>query len=218
MARETRICGTCGNPIIVNRQNIDNIAYYKGYHHHVGCLIDKANKGIESGKRVAIYQRLLDRIPELQAEARRRLDHSITQDEFNDYLLDHYNVIEVSKRFWNIVFDIEKGVYKRKKCRPIDMNTIFQTWKWGQKWLDKTNENNKRNHRGPINDEQRLNYDLAIVVSKIPNYLTHIEKEKANIAEIKRTSTFDEVDMSKIRQKEIEKKEGISDIFEGFFS
>ena len=58
------------------------------------------------------------------------------------------------------------------------METVFQTWKWGQKHLDKIASNNKTKHRGPINDEQRLNYDLAIVVQHVGDYKKHVTETK----------------------------------------
>jgi hypothetical protein len=166
----------------VSRQNLDNIAFYQGYHHHVGCLVSKAEKGIESGKRVSNWERLLNKIPELQAESKRRLGHSVVQDEFNDYLLEHYDVTAVSNRFWNIANDLANGNYKRKKCYPVDLDTLFQTWKWGQKHLDKIAANNKAKHKGPSNDEQRLNYDLAIVVQHVGDYKKHITSTKEEAA------------------------------------
>lgn len=182
VARETRKCGTCGNPIIVNRQNLDNIAFYQGYYHHVGCLVDKANKGVESGKRVANWVRLLNRIPELKAESKRKLEYTMVQDEFNDYLLQHYDVIAVSNRFWNIVNELGNGIYKRQKCKPIDIDTIMGTWKWGQHHLDKIAASNKTNNRGPSNDDQRLNYDLAIVIKHVGDYKKHITSTKEEAA------------------------------------
>ncbi len=184
MAKETRKCGTCGNPIIVNRQNLDNIAFYQGYHHHIGCLVEKANSGIKSGKRVANWQKLLNKMPELQAESKRKLGHSIVRDEFNDYLLSHYDVVSISNWFWNVVEDIENGNYKRKKCNPVEMQTIMDTWKWGQHHLDKIAANNKTNNRGPANDDQRINYDLAIVMKHIGDYKKHITSTKEETARV----------------------------------
>lgn len=184
MARETRKCGTCGKDIIVNRQNLDNIAFYQGYHHHVNCLVEKANRGVESGKRVANWERLLGKIPELQAESRRRLGHSVIQDEFNDYLLEHYDVVAVSNRFWNIVNELGNGNYKRQKCKPIDIDTIMGTWKWGQHHLDKISANNKAKNKGPSNDDQRLNYDLAIVIRHVGDYKKHITSTKEEEARV----------------------------------
>lgn len=184
MARETRTCGTCGQDIIVNCNSLDNIAFYQGRYHHVRCLIGKAERGVSSGKRVANWKNLLNKMPELQEDAKNRLYYPMMQDEFNDYLLDNYDISVISKRFWNIVGDIGLGNYKHKKCKPIDIETIYHTWKWGQKHLDKIAANNKANNKGPQNDEQRLNYDLAIVMQHVSDYKKHITSTKEETARV----------------------------------
>ena len=213
-----RKCGTCGQDIVVDRHNLDNIAFYQNRYHHVGCLADKANKGIASGKRVAIWEKLLNRIPELQEEAKKNLGHGLIRDEFNEYLLNHYDIISVPNRFWQIIEDIGNGNYRKNKCRPTDIDRIFQTWKWGQSNLDKIASNNKIKNKGPKNDDERLNYDLAIVLKHVPQYLAYEAKNKAVAAEIKNTSAFEDIDLSKIGQKKTEKKNDVSDIFDDFFS
>lgn len=213
-----RKCGTCGQDIVVDRHNLDNIAFYQNRYHHVGCLVDKANKGIASGKRVAIWEKLLNRIPELQEEAKKNLGHGLIRDEFNEYLLNHYDIISVPNRFWQIIEDIGNGNYRKNKCRPTDIDRIFQTWKWGQSNLDKIASNNKIKNKGPKNDDERLNYDLAIVLKHVPQYLAYEAKNKAVAAEIKNTSAFEDIDLSRIRQKKTEKKNDVSDIFDDFFS
>lgn len=213
-----RKCGTCGQDIVVDRHNLDNIAFYQNRYHHVGCLTDKANKGIASGKRVAIWEKLLNRIPELQEEAKKNLGHGLIRDEFNEYLLNHYDIISVPNRFWQIIEDIGNGNYRKNKCRPTDIDRIFQTWKWGQSNLDKIASNNKIKNKGPKNDDERLNYDLAIVLKHVPQYLAYEAKNKAVAAEIKNTSAFEDIDLSRIGQKKTEKKNDVSDIFDDFFS
>ena len=213
-----RKCGTCGQDIVVDRHNLDNIAFYQNRYHHVECLADKANKGIASGKRVAIWEKLLNRIPELQEEAKKNLGHGLIRDEFNEYLLNHYDIISVPNRFWQIIEDIGNGNYRKNKCRPTDIDRIFQTWKWGQSNLDKIASNNKIKNKGPKNDDERLNYDLAIVLKHVPQYLAYEAKNKAVAAEIKNTSAFEDIDLSRIGQKKTEKKNDVSDIFDDFFS
>ena len=213
-----RKCGTCGQDIVVDRHNLDNIAFYQNRYHHVGCLVDKANKGIASGKRVAIWEKLLNRIPELQEEAKKNLGHGLIRDEFNEYLLNHYDIISVPNRFWQIIEDIGNGNYRKSKCRPTDIDRIFQTWKWGQSNLDNIASNNKIKNKGPKNDDERLHYDLAIVLKHGPQYLAYEAKNKAVAAEIKNTSVFEDIDLYRIGQKKTEKKNDVSDIFDDFFS
>lgn len=182
MAKSTRKCGICGKDIVISRQNLENIAFYQGRHNHLECLVNKANQGLASGKRVTCWEKLRNRIPEFQAESKAKLEHSIIRDEFNDYLLDNYDVVSVPNRFWLTVEEIGNGLYNKKKCRPTDMETILGTWKWGQGHLDKIAVTNKTQHRGPSNDDQRLNYDLAIVLKHIGDYEKHITSTKEEIA------------------------------------
>ncbi len=180
--------------------------------------MDKANKGIASGKRVAIWEKLLNRIPELQEEAKKNLGHGLIRDEFNEYLLNHYDIISVPNRFWQIIEDIGNGNYRKNKCRPTDIDRIFQTWKWGQSNLDKIASNNKIKNKGPKSDDERLNYDLAIVLKHVPQYLAYEAKNKLVAAEIKNTSVFEDIDLYRVGQKKTEKKNDVSDIFDDFFS
>lgn len=177
-----RKCGTCEQDIIVDRHNLDDIAFYNNRYHHVDCLLDKANNGIKSGKRISNWEKLLNRIPELKEKAKQKIKHSIIRDEFNEYLLNHYDVITISNRFWSAIEDIGNGIYRNKKCRKTDMETIFNAWSFYQNNLDKINMNNKEKHRGPTTDGQRINYDLAIIVQHIGDYQKNITATKEESA------------------------------------
>ena len=183
-SKTTRKCGKCGEKITIDRQSLNNIVYYQNKFYHIDCFVEKANQGMDSTRYAAHWQEILNRLPEFQAEAKRRLEHYMIRDEFNDYLLANYDVYAVSERFWNIAEDISNGIYKRKKCKAIDMQTLMDAWKWGQKKLDKIAANNKAKNKGPQNDEQRLNYDLAIILQHIGDYKKHVEKEKVAREEI----------------------------------
>lgn len=219
-SKTTRKCGKCGEQITIDRQSLNEIVFYQNKFYHIDCFVEKANQGMNSTRYAKHWQEVLDRLSEFQAEARRRLEHYMIRDEFNNYLLANYDVCTVSERFWQIVEDIENGSYKRKKCKPVDMQLLMDTWKWGQKNLDKIALNNKARNKGPKNDEQRLNYDLAIVLQHVGDYKKYKVKEQMNITEARRNSTFDEIDMSKLGQTktQTESKEDISDIFADFYS
>ena len=59
---------------------------------------------------------------------------------------------------------------------------------------------------------------MAIVLKHVPQYLAYEAKNKAVAAEIKNTSAFEDIDLSRIGQKKTEKKNDVSDIFDDFFS
>lgn len=206
-----RKCGTCGQDIIVDRHNLDDVAFYNNRYHHVNCLLNKANDGIKSGKRVSVWEKLLNRIPELKEAAKQKIKHGIIRDEFNEYLLNHYDVITISNRFWNVVEDVGNGIYRKKKCRQTDMETIFGAWSFYQNNLDKINMNNKAKHRGPTTDEQRINYDLAIIIQHIGDYQRNITQEKLEAIEKKaQQDNTVEIDYNKVQRKN--ESNGLDDI------
>ena len=57
-------------------------------------------------------------------------------------------------------------------------------WNFFVKTKDKIAANNKAKNKGPQNDEQRLNYDLAIILQHVGDYKKHVEKEKVAREEI----------------------------------
>ena len=97
------------------------------------------------------------------------------------------------------------------------MEMLLGVWKWGQRKLDEIAANNRANHKGPADDNARLVYDLAILVGKVPSYLTYKEKQKTTVIELARNTSYDEVDMSRIGQQKKEVKKDISDIFNDLY-
>lgn len=219
-SKTTRKCGKCGEKITINRQSLNNIVYYQNKFYHIDCFVEKANQGMSSTRYAAHWQEILNRLPEFQAEAKRRLEHYMIRDEFNDYLLANYDVYAVSERFWNIAEDISNGIYKRKKCKAIDMQTLMDAWKWGQKKLDKIAANNKAKNKGPQNDEQRLNYDLAIILQHVGDYQRYITQTKEEKAEIeKRTENTNKINYEKLysQSKNQEQSDSILDLMNEIF-
>lgn len=113
--------------------------------------------------------------------------HRFVQDEFNEYLIVHYDVGALSRRFWSIIADIQSGKYNGRRCKPIELETLFDMWKDYQKDLDKTNAWNK--HHGKVIDgEVRVNYDLAILMSNYVKYSKAKEKAKKEAEEKEKQS------------------------------
>ena len=212
-----RKCNYCKGAIEIDTENIHDVIFYHKLYYHKSCFETMAATKATL-KRGKMWQEALDNISEYEMEAKKILGNYIIKDKLNDWLLAHYDIVMVSSRFWQIVADLEQGIYKGKKCRPVTIEMLLSVWKWGQGKLDDIDRSNKVNHRGPQNDEMRLMYDLAIVVGKVPIYLAHKEKQKVAANELARnTSSYDEVDMSKIGQQKKEAKQDISDILNDLY-
>lgn len=216
MAITTRKCNECKQPIEIQNDDIRGVVYYKKLFYHTSCFCELAERKSQSkyGK-PAEWKEALDNVLKLEAETKKiiqqRWRDKEAKDKLNDYLLSQYNVISIDTRFWQVVADLNNGIYKNKRCKKVSTQTLLDAWKWGQRKLNEINNHKKMNHTGLENDQQRILYDLAIIEKKIPNYLAY--KAKQDAAEHERLQTSKEsvnIDYSKIKAPT--RKSGLGDI------
>ena len=206
-----RKCQACPLPIEIDMSNINNVVFYKTGYYHKTCFCELAKQRSESTRgKPADWKYALDNVSDLELDAKNKLNYPFIKDSFNEYLLQTYNVVAVPDRFWEVTGSLAKGMYKNKKCKPVSIKIIFEAWQWGQHKLNQINKNNKMNHKGPTNDEERILYDLAILVRKIPNYLAHKAKIDALQAAAK-TEAVSHIHYNNVQSAEI-KSEGLDDI------
>ena len=206
-----RKCAQCKEAIEIDNNNIvDVICYEKSYYHkHCFCALAEKRSQSKRGKPEK-WQAALNNISQIEAETVQTLRSLCAKDELNAWLLDNYDITAVPTRFWQIVADLEQGVYKGKKSKPITMETLLGAWKWGQRKLDSIAKSNKAKHTGPQSDDARIMYDLSILVSKIPNYLAQKAKADAVQAAAK-VEVASRINYNNVQKTEI-KPEGLDDI------
>ena len=213
-----RKCAVCNRTIEIDRNNIVNILQFQGKYYHSQCFKDLATQKAASKRgKPYMWMSALDDIEVLEMETKKILERSFYKDDLTSHILDNYNVITIPNRFWQAISELESGQYKGKRCKPVDIHTLCGCWKWGQKKLNEINQYNRGNNKGPSDDELRLMYDLAILVSKMPNYLAYKAKREAVVNEIARSAAVQEVDMSKVGQKKQQEREDVSDIFNDLY-
>lgn len=207
-----RKCDACKGAIEINTNDIKDVLSFKNVYYHKVCFCELANKKIQSKRgKPADWQYGLDNLLELENEAKERLEYPVVKDNFNYYLISHYNVVAVPDRLWTVVGDLGKGIYKRKKCNPVKLKTLFEAWKWGQHKLDKIYKQNRMNNKGPKTDDERILYDLAVLVRKIPNYLAHKAKTEALQEEARKETKNTHINYNAIQKVE-NKSDSLDDI------
>lgn len=77
---------------------------------------------------------------------------------------------------------VYKGTYKNLN-RPVPPEDLLDMWKQKRNYLDKVAEQNRKKGT-EITGVNRVNYDLAILLSKYDAYLDWKEKQQIAIAEI----------------------------------
>ena len=210
-----RKCGGCSDTIEINRNSITDVLYHKNKYYHSKCFCDIAEKRSKAKRNTAVeWQTALDNIWELEADTKKMLESYWIKDDLNEWLLGHYNITTVPPRFWQVLADLEHGEYRGKKCKSVTMETLFGAWKWGQRKLDSIARNNKINHKGPVSDDARVMYDCSIIISKIPNYLSHKSKMKMLQAEEKRETQKTHINYDNVQKTKIENNGSLDDISE----
>lgn len=178
----TRKCAYCKGVVEIDKHNISNVICFQGKYYHYDCFEHLASEKAASKRgKPQMWQEALDNIWVLEDETKKMLEQFIAKDELNTWLLSNYDIVTVPSYFWQLIADLERGIYKRKKCKPVKTLELCECWKWGQRKLNKIAVNNKMYHKGPKNDTDRLRYDLAILITKYPLFLQHKSKASATI-------------------------------------
>lgn len=214
---DTRKCNFCKQPIEIHKNNPRGVVYYKKLYYHTACFCEMAErKSLSANGTHKEWQDALNNVSEYEHDAReivrQRWGDKQAKVELNEYLLSQYNVAAVDNtRFWQGVASLSKGMYKKKCSKRVSTQTLLEAWKWGQQKLDEINKYNKMHNKGPKNDNERIPYDFAIIVKKIPEYLAYKAKQEA--AELERQQNSREtikIDYNKIKAPS--KKSGLGDI------
>ena len=215
----TRKCAHCKEEIYIERYNPSKVMYLDKKYYHSHCLMEMATKKATSKRgKPAQWQKVLDDWWRLENETKRTLEHSWAREDLNDWLIRCYDIAVVPSRFWQIITELEQGKYKSQRCKPVDIATILGAWRWGQKKLNEIDINNKKNHRGPIDDNARLMYDLSNIVNKIPNYLSHLAKTKALEAETQQIKNITKINYDNLeKQVNNNQLDDISNMLDEFF-
>lgn len=211
----TRKCEDCKKDIVIDINNINDVVSFKKKYYHLNCFCQLANKKAQSShKKTNDWEYALEHIEEFEQEAKDRLQLPIVRDSLSFYLRQNYNVTVVPDRFWLTVTSLSKGNYKKKKCNPVPVKLLLEVWKWGQPKLNKIAKDNKQNHKGPTNDEERIMYDLAILVRKIPNYLAHKAKMEMLQEETRQKANKTNIDYNSVQtnQNNNHNNNGLDDI------
>lgn len=208
-----RKCDKCKEQVIIERSSIKGPVLYKGKYYHSSCFCKLCEEKKATSKRSLLFwQNVLDNIEQYKDDAVEKSKYQFAKDDLNEWILNHYNVMSLPSRFWNIVADLEKGIFNQKKCKPVKTVMLFETWRWGQKKLDAINRKNRIAKKGPTTDAQRINYDLSIVLNHIEDYKKYLAKLEAEEADrIAREKERVKINYNNIHSAPVQ-TEGLDDI------
>ena len=178
----TRKCSICKEHIILNGGSENYFIEYKNNNSsctHTKCYIDYHTTKKRKPKTIEECNDFIDSCREVakSVEKKQNIRH-----ELYEFLFEMYNISFFPNYFYIKMDSVYKGTYKNLN-RPVPPEDLLDMWKQKRNYLDKVAEQNRKKGT-EITGVNRVNYDLAILLSKYDAYLDWKEKQQIAIAEI----------------------------------
>ena len=173
-----RKCGCCGEYLYINKNNIDDAIYYDKKTYHSSCFINICNKR-SNMKRKDTSQKwtwVLNNLDSIKQESFKHLKLETDKDDVFNFIINAYDLTIIPTTIWQKLNDIYNGTFKGMSV-GIPPSDLLDMWK---RKIDMLNGIAKKNELKGIHmqPDQRLNYDLSILVNKYDSYLKWKEKQK----------------------------------------
>ena len=187
-----RKCSCCGEDFYISKDNIDDAIYYDKKTYHSSCFINICNKRSQM-KREDVSQKwtwVLNHLDSIKQESYEHLKLAVIKEDVFNFIKDAYDITIIPTTVWQKLSNIYNGTFKGMTY-GIPPEHLLDMW---ERKIDMLNGIANRNDtKGrTMNVDQRINYDLSVLVNKYDSYLKWLEKQKILEAE-----------------KEIEKNENI---------
>ena len=187
-----RKCSCCGEDFYISKDNIDDAIYYDKKTYHSSCFINICNKRSQM-KREDVSQKwtwVLNHLDSIKQESYEHLKLAVIKEDVFNFIKDAYDITIIPTTVWQKLSNIYNGTFKGMTY-GIPPEHLLDMW---ERKIDMLNGIANRNStKGKtMNADQRINYDLSVLVNKYDSYLKWLEKQKILEAE-----------------KEIEKNENI---------
>lgn len=163
-------CFYCKNEVDIN---YENFIYYKKKYYHFDCFI---NEQLNKKRNKLTKEEWIEKAIEIQKEGNEEINSNINREKLFKWLQCNYDIVVIPKYFFVKISNIINGNFQGMS-KGIPPEDLLDMWKRKKNELDRINEDNKRKGKVLIGVD-RLNYDLAILLSKYDSYLKWKEQQK----------------------------------------
>ena len=178
----TRKCSICKEPIYINDTNEDFFITLKNEtksYTHTNCYIKKQTTKKRSPKTVEECREYIEQCRQNTKVTEKKKS---TKNELYEFLFGMYDISYFPQYFYIKMDSVYKGTMKNLN-KPVPPEDLLDMWKQKRNYLDKVAEQNRKKGN-EILGVNRVNYDLAILLSKYDSYLKWKEQQKIAIAEL----------------------------------
>lgn len=172
MSKKTLKCAICDG--LIDIEHDSDYVFYVNRYYHSSCFVQKRTS---SKRNPWTEQQCIDYIEAQRNEREQKAKLACVKDDFFCWIMEYYGITVIPTYFFKKIADVFSGKYKGLSA-PIPVEDVFDMWKRKANYLTKVYLNNQSNGKSMTAD-QRLNYDLAILLNKYDSYLAWKEETKA---------------------------------------
>lgn len=165
------VCSQCGTDCVIDATSLNDFIIFDKKCYHNSCFIEAA-KAHRRGK----YVEALEHYPKLQEESKQHLTDIYIKDALYCFLLQYYGLTVIPVYFWKKLADLNNGRYVNVSV-AIPYTHLYDMWRRKRNQLNKLADTNKAKGK-EMTGEQRLHYDLAVLINQYDSYLRFLEREK----------------------------------------
>lgn len=210
-----RKCHICKQDVILDQ---DNVLYFKKKYYHFDCYVEYklSNKRNKLSKDELVQQTL-----KLQKLSINEVKDIVDKEKLYKWLQYNYNVVSLPKYFFTKIDSIYDGTYKGLS-RGIPAEDLLDMWQRKKKELDIIADKKKRKGE-QIDGVGRIQYDLAVLLSKYDSYLSWKEKQKVyqqdqiRIAEETKNKKIDYDKINKTIETQTDNETNINNLVDELF-
>lgn len=178
MRGKIRKCNICKESINIYGKNDDFFITPDNKAIHTHCYIEKYTTRKRSKKTLEECKEYVKDCKENYEKIEKKTN---AKNELYEYLFEIYDVVFFPKYFYIKMDSIYKGEM-RGLSKPVPPEDLLDMWKQKRNYLDKVAEKNRKKGNEILGTD-RVNYDLAILLSKYDAYLKWKQEQKNAIAE-----------------------------------
>lgn len=196
-----RKCSICGADINVDKNKelfFVDLSTKNVKHTHVDCFIN-VKTNLKRGKKTVEWCE--EFIKEQREKEKNSLERQYSIERIYAFIQDNYGISFFPTYFYTKMSNIFNGTYKGL-TKPMEPEDLYDMWIQKINQLDKIAENNRRKGN-EITGLGRVNYDLAILLSKYDSYLQWKERQKLALTEVEEKK---KTDINKVKYEDINRQ------------
>lgn len=204
MKEITRKCNVCKKDIQINNPDEDYIVFKNNkanVYCHSQCYIDKETTKKRKSK---TFEECIDFIKQCKKDNEKLIKEKIVREELYNFLFDMYGIVKFPNFFFVKMESVFNGTMENLKM-PVPPEDLLDMWKQKRNYLNKVAEQNRKKDN-EITGVNRVNYDLAILLSKYDSYLAWKEKMRLATFELEQRKNEINIEYKNIQRPKPKEK------------